>query len=300
MSDEPGTPHAHPEAERPTTTAAETPPAAVAVPEPGVVPRASFLAPTTAPRSTLNLVYALLTLVAIGAIAALVIVLTRPDDPTPPPWSAFQPTQPGLAGAQEVADYVGTRYLFADGTPIVRIQASDLTLGGSPIQGIVLRQQDTLGREQDAVIPPDGNLAFTLCGDGESCSITAGTPSRKRMQTLQYGALELALYSFRYLDATSVVAFLPPAPGTTPQYALFFQRSELQALLDRPLAGTVPERSLTPDGLQPAEGDAIDAIAKTRTYRYDYAQPSGIAALVLSDPDLPQIQSLFSTATTGG
>lgn len=299
MSDEPGTPHAHPEADRPATTATETPTAAVAIPEPAGAPRASFLAPTTAPRSTINLVYGLLTLVAIGAIAALVIVLTRPDDPAPPPWSAFQPSQPGLAGAQEIADYVGTRYLFADGTPIVTMTASDLTLGGSPIQGIVLRQQDTLGREQDAVIPPDGNVAFTLCGGGESCSITAGTPSRKRMQTLQYGALELALYSFRYLDATSVVAFLPPAPGTTPQYALFFQRSELQGLLDQPLAAIVPERSLTPDDLQPTEGETIDALAKTRTYRYDYAQPSGIAALVLSDPDLPQIQGIFSATTTG-
>lgn len=300
MSDEPGTPHAHPEADRPTTTAAETPTAAVAIPEPAGAQRASFLAPTSAPRSTLNLVYALLTLAAIGAIVALVILLTRPGDPPQPAWSTFQPTQPGLAGAQEIADYVGTRYLFADGTPIVRIAAAPLTLAGNDVQTIVVRAQDTLGREQDYLLPAEGNYAYTLCGDGESCSITAGTPSRKRMQTLQYGALELALYSFRYLGAQSVVTFLPPAPGTTPQFALVFQRSDLGPLVDAPVATTVPDGPLTPDGMQPVQGERIDQIAKPRTFRYDYTQlSSGAPALVLSDPDLQQLQPLFGSATGG-
>ncbi|MEZ5100393.1 MAG: hypothetical protein R3C15_11460 [Thermoleophilia bacterium] len=298
MSDESHTPEA-PEADR-STSAAETPAAAVAVPEPGAPAMLAGLQAMSVPRGTVNLVYALLSLVAIGAIAALVIVLTRPGDPAAPPWSSFRPAGTGLAGAQEVADHVGTRYVLADGSPIVTITASDLTLGGSPIQGIVLRQQDTLGREQDAVVSPDGHVAFTLCGGGESCSIDAGTPSRARMQTLQYGALELALYSFRYLGATSVVAFLPPAPGTTPQYALFFQRQEMGPYVDAPLAATVPTRALTPDDLQPAEGEAIDAIVTPRTYRYDYAQPSGIPALVLSDPDLPEIQGIFSASAAGG
>ncbi len=55
----------------------------------------------------------------------------------------------------------------------------------------------------------------TLNGLGDNGSIKGGTPSETRLKVIQREALELALYTFRYLpDAESVTVLLPPPPPT--------------------------------------------------------------------------------------
>jgi hypothetical protein len=106
-----------------------------------------------------------------------------------------------------------------------------------------------------------GNSAiYTLCGLGPNCAIAAGTPSAARLLLLRREALELALYTFKYIGSIeNVVAILPPgrttvtaaltkkppSPGqtaTTSQVnlAVVFQRQSLKHFLDRPLRMTLP------------------------------------------------------------
>src|SRR5947209_5781330 len=55
-------------------------------------------------------------------------------------------------------------------------------------------------------------IAYNLCGVGSTnCSIGVGTPSPDRLLLLRREALELALYTFKYISGTqNVVAILPP------------------------------------------------------------------------------------------
>ena len=64
--------------------------------------------------------------------------------------------------------------------------------------------------------------------------IKEGSPSVARGAVLRREALELALYSFRYLDNTdSVVAFFPPQKGKDVTHAYFFAKpGALEAQLD--------------------------------------------------------------------
>src|SRR5205823_2550110 len=55
-------------------------------------------------------------------------------------------------------------------------------------------------------------IAYNLCGiGGKNCAIGVGTPSTNRLLLLRREALELALYTFKYISsANNVVAILPP------------------------------------------------------------------------------------------
>jgi len=55
-------------------------------------------------------------------------------------------------------------------------------------------------------------VAYNLCGiGGKNCSIGTGAPSTDRLLLLRREALELALYTFKYLGGTdNVLAVLPP------------------------------------------------------------------------------------------
>ena len=66
----------------------------------------------------------------------------------------------------------------------------------------------------------NGNtIAYNLCGiGGKNCAIGIGTPSSARLLLLRREALELALYTFKYVHGVeNVVAILPPGPlGSRP------------------------------------------------------------------------------------
>ena len=55
-------------------------------------------------------------------------------------------------------------------------------------------------------------IAYNLCGiGGKNCAIGIGTPSSARLLLLRREALELALYTFKYVHGVqNVVAILPP------------------------------------------------------------------------------------------
>jgi hypothetical protein len=82
-------------------------------------------------------------------------------------------------------------------------------------------------------------------------------------------ALELALYTFRYIkNVNQVVVILPPKPGSKPSYAMFYQRSEVGASLDRPLSATLPGPPPVPPSVSKATQDAINQLTLPNLFSF--------------------------------
>jgi hypothetical protein len=203
---------------------------------------------------------AALFLVAVCALVAAVL-LTGPKKTSAvagTTWSVWHPPDGGLAGAQEIADYVAPYYRATAADQLAVVTVVNLNNPASPLQVVV----PASGSGSSLLpLPASGTIVYNLCGvGGSNCSIGVGTPSNARLLLLRREALELALYTFRYISGTqTVVAILPPghtAVGCTgicakPQakpvlkpldLAIAFDRAELAPYLAAPLRSTLPEQ----------------------------------------------------------
>jgi hypothetical protein len=175
-------------------------------------------------------------------------------------WSAWQPGSGGLSGAQEIADYVSPYYRASSAYQLAVVTTVNLNDPSSPLQVVIPTSGSSAGYQ---ALDANSTIAYNLCGIGsKNCSIGVGTPSPNGLLLLRREALELALYSFKYLgDVQTVVAILPPGhavtssrlsakPPTAGQtssstkpvsLALAFDRKELQPFLSRPLRETLPD-----------------------------------------------------------
>lgn len=180
-------------------------------------------------------------------------------------WSAWAPPDSGLAGAQDIADYVAPLYRATAADQLAVVTAVNLNDPTNPLQVVVPAPAGSSGSGSSSSttllpLPANSTIVYNLCGEGSAdCSIGVGTPSSARLLLLRREALELALYTFKYLGGIqTVVAILPPGrtvqgctgicpkPQTKPQtkpvdLALAFDRNELQPWLDQPLRETLPE-----------------------------------------------------------
>ena len=94
------------------------------------------------------------------------------------------------------------------GEPSIKTAETDV-----PIRWVAIRGDEAAG-EEDEVVETSDSVMYVLCGTGENCAIDEGEPSADRYRLLRREALELALYSFKYTDADSVIALLPPSTDT--------------------------------------------------------------------------------------
>jgi uncharacterized membrane protein YgcG len=183
-------------------------------------------------------------LVAVGlaALAGLVLFIALPGGGTDngQRWSAWTPTTGGTAGAEQIAEHVGTQYKLPDGRQIVNVGVTGLEIQGVPL-AVAVRQDPSQGG--NIKVFDDDGVIYHLCGLGPSCAIASGKPSQQRGLLLRREALELALYSFRYLGSVhQVVVFMPPQKGKTPTQALFFREGDVAKELDRPLTASLSPR----------------------------------------------------------
>ena len=241
-----------------------------------------------------GLVYLALAVVVGAAGGSFVVMLLR-DPPAPSAaWSPWQPKGQEGSYPTQIADYVEKRYRGPSGRPLVGVIASRpaVQAGDSavPVSHVVI-QNDLVGGEDDVkVVPTDDGIMYQLCGLGERCSIREGEPSAERHRLLRRQALELALYSLKYIDSLdSVIALLPPNPdadANTPSTALFFEKDDLKAALDQPLVTTFrsPTEPLeTEIEIDPVERLTIDRLTGPRLFRYQFTQaPAGGAIMVLA------------------
>lgn len=204
----------------------------------GVGPVAAAALPPRA-ANRMRLVLAALLAIAAAGVATAVLLTVHRNDPGPPPgpaWSAWQPG--GSAGARVavIADRVGREYRGSKGQQLVVVTGGPMEVAGLPLT-VALREPPTAGG--DVRLEPGKGVLYRLCGLGDKCAIPTGAPSVQRHLLLRREALELALYTLHYTDADQVVVFMPPPKGKSSHEALFFRRPDLQAQLQRPLAGSL-------------------------------------------------------------
>ena len=268
---------------------------------------------------------------AIGAliVAGAIASGGRSREATAAKWSPWSPGESGTLGARDIADYVAPFYRI---TPVdqlavvtvVNLQSAAATAAAQAAAANGTTTAGTAGSGLQVAVRPSptssqvsllgGNtIAFNLCGiGGKDCAIGVGQPSTNRLLLLRREALELALYTFKYVGSTqNVVAILPPGhttttttgtlsatppktdanPTTKPlDIAVLFQRQELAPLLGRPLADTLPEQIPPSISQMPSAPEAalVDQVTARGLFSENLQQAQDGSNLIVLNPLPPQ------------
>lgn len=281
-----------------SSAAEESLPAAADLRE--AAPAASRVARARGPhRGKFVAAYFALALALAGGVAALVVLLVQPAAKPEPFWSAWRPTQvTQMDRAAEVAAYVSAHYRLPSGNQLLGARAVPMAVQDIPVDAIAVEEPSAKPDEPSiSFIRASGSLEYILCGLGDSCTIGEGKSSTARGLLVSREGLELALYTFKYVQGVdSVVVIRPPrqAQGTekqadVPAYAFLFRRDDLRAQLGRPLSTTLPEtRRLKPGSIKTVEAAAIDRLTGPQTFLFDSYQqgPDGRLYMILKHPSL--------------
>jgi hypothetical protein len=211
---------------------------------------------------------ALLAGLAIGAVGiAIGIASSSSGGGAGLKWSSWSPIDNGVQGAREIADHLAPFYRISgvDQLAVVTVvnlgNASQVnpTTGATEGLQVAVRTDPTTS----TLSLLNGNtIAYNMCGVGSNnCTIGIGKPSALRLLLLKREALELALYTFKYVSGTqNVVAILPPGTTTTSSctgicatphaktttkrtdIALLFLHDELAPFLSQPLTAALPNQ----------------------------------------------------------
>ncbi len=267
------------------------------------------------------------TAVLVGfGVGALVIALAvgfggRTSRSTPQ-WSSWAPPDAGTLGAREIADHLAPFYRISSVdqlavVTVVNLESANAAAAAAasagaatPGAGSGLQVAVKPSPTSSAVSLLTGNtIAYNLCGiGGQNCAIGAGAPSASRLLLLRREALELALYTFKYLGGVAnVVAILPPghtqptgtlskslptsdASNQPVDIAVLFVRQELQPLLDQPLSNTLPEQfPPTVDQMPTApEAGLVDQVTARGLFSEKLQQAQDGSSLIVLDPLPPQ------------
>jgi hypothetical protein len=261
---------------------------------------------------------------AIGAVGVAIVILISGGTPGPTlagaAWSAWSPGAGGIAGEREIAAEIAPFYRATRPVQlaVVTVQNVDgpttTTPNATPAGTGAVSQIAVLDPAGGALSPLAGTTAvYDLCGEGPGCAITAGSGSAARLLLLRREALELALYTFKYIKGIdNVVALLPPghtvtsstgrltpkppAPGagathTSPvDIAVVFVRSGLQQFLNVPLLTTLAE-PLPPLPTQmnaAPEAELVSVVTGQLLFTQQLIQAPDGSKLLLLDPEPPQ------------
>lgn len=242
-----------------------------------------------------RLIYAVLAGMGLAAIAAAVIFVLAGRPPKPPPWSSWKPSSGGDQALGQIANHIGPTYRLPTGEQLVAVDGGPAEVAGLPVKIVMERNSNDLSLAEGK------SAMYSLCGLGKFCSIKAGKPSHARELLLQREALELALYSFRYVkDVQQVVVILPPPPKQKPSHAMFFSRGQVKGVLSRPLRATLGPRPPSLSAL--SSGPARSFIERTTNnliYDFDYTQAPDASVLLELKP-FTLGGSSGSSGTTGG
>ena len=232
-------------------------------------------------------VYGILGAVLAGAIALVVIYAGRAITPAPK-WSTWHPHGGGLGAAKQIADQVAKSYRLPNGDQLVDVIAkapsvSPASSTSIPIHYVGVRGTKASG-DKIISVSSSNSVMYTLCGLGSGCSIATGKATVARGTLVRREILELALYTFKYVGGVkSIVAFMPPPPGTQPQYVVYLQKSDVSAELKQPIAKTLAAKVPLPTAIPAREVHVIDSVTEPRVYKFSLAQAqTGDAILVLT------------------
>jgi hypothetical protein len=243
-------------------------------------------------RSRFGFMFGVLAGLAICAAGALALLIASPRDNGPDlaeNWSSWEPESTRMAeGAQAIADHVGLQYKLDSGDQLVSVRSSSLELQGEDI-GVAVRPQG-----QQLQFLEGKGLLYILNGLGPNGTIPTGKASKKRGRLLLREALELSLYSFRYLDDVTMVAvLLPQSPAkmgestqTSQTRAVFYRPGDLLEQLQVPLDETLSAKTPTPSSMTEAEADRVDHLTLRNLFLASIqALEADQNFLVLVEPD---------------
>ncbi len=269
---------------------------------------------------------AILVGLAIGAIVIAVAVTVASGGSTAAksaPWSSWSPPESGTGAARDIADHIAPFYRVSsvDQLAVVTVvnlqsaaasaaQASAAANGTTPPASSGLQVAVHPSATSSAMSLLGGNtIAYNLCGiGGQNCAIGVGTPSSSRLLLLRREALELALYTFKYIHSVdNVVAILPPGHSTQTSaltkslptsdlstkplnMAILFGRQEVATLLKTPLSATLPEQfPPTVSGMSAApEAGLVDQATAPGLFSEQLQQTQDGSNLIVLNPLPPQ------------
>ncbi len=224
--------------------------------------------------------YLLIMVVFAGVVAAFAYMIGRSDNES---WSSFKPKGQGLARGTAIANHVAPRYRQA-GRQLAAIEAQPPVAGNNVIDALAIARDTTqgVGGGYLSVEPATNTLLYVFCGQGQDCSMP-GTPTVERGRLLRRQSLELALYTFKYMDdIDSVVTLLPPRGSVVP--AVWLRRRALEEQLDKPLSKTLPGPPPYTEGSL-IDGQQVEALTADRFYpSYFQSLPNGRLMLRLGGP----------------
>jgi hypothetical protein len=257
----------------------------------------------TAYYTRFSFAYALLGMVAAAALTALVVVLVRPGAAKGPAWSEFKPTGSALEIERQIATRVSGEYKASTAQRLVSVfpggglETTRFVQTGSgqtgvqvPISLIAVKFDVSTGKHDEGdykFFQPGSTVSYEMCGFGDTqqnCGVASQT-GRNPEALFHREALELALYTLKYVpDARAVITYLPP-PGNpqVPARAVLVARNDVQANLRLPLARTLkPQNVLLGTGVPNANHVAELTASRVYTSDYQTLPADGSAALVLT------------------
>ena len=245
-------------------------------------------------RTRFALIYVALALLAGIGVAAFVVVMKKPDPAPAPKWSAWQPSGSETAQVRQIADQIAKSYrMKKGGQQLVAALPSAPKVTGSTgdvaVSAIAVRPDTSTGKKEENeidVVPASHSFQYILCGLGANCSIKGGKASTARHALLRREALELALYTFKYVpDIDSVSVFLPPRPdGASSATSVFLKRSDVKEQLSHPLADSIGVKTPAIGGMPKRELALVNRITEPRLYSYEYQQAQDGSAVLIYDP----------------
>ena len=260
----------------------------------GARERRSEQARRTSYRLRFGIVYVLLAAMFGAGVGAFVVLLARPEPEPEPAWSAWRPTGSPTAMLRQIADRIPKAYK-ENGAQLTVSTAGGLSVplgdGDVPIRTVFVEPDASKGlAEEDDIKAFDGAsvASFALCGVGANnqCALRAGSASTGRSTLLRRQALELSLYTLKYVeDVESVLVFMPPNAKGEGNGTVFLTRDDVASELERPLAEILPSRTPTVDSLSSIEEGHVLRLTQPRTYAFQFEPaPDGSPVLVLTPP----------------
>jgi hypothetical protein len=243
---------------------------------------------------------------ALAAGLLLLVLLTtgdRAEEGLARNWSTWHPdTTDTFTGATEIAEHIQGTYRNEKRKPLASVTGGPIAFGQYPLTVAIPSGDDV--QEVDGT-----GVQYTLGGAGAGGALSDSKPSKARHQLLRREALELALYSFRYLpDVTMVVTIMPPAPKAEQirpqpkaaaakkkagkakkpkfqQQAIFYRPGDLKPQLQVPLKFTMAPSPPALGKLPGEEARRVDSLTLNNLFEYvRQPGPDGRAYLVLSRP----------------
>lgn len=250
-----------------------------------------------------SLAYAILFMLAIAGIGALVLILVHVHTASSQRWSTFVPTGSALEMERQIATQVSSEYESSTASRLVTVfpstlEAPQLVQSSTgqqqavqvPISLIAVQPDVSTGQHQEGdftFFHPERTVAYTMCGFGDTqqnCGVATATGADPA-GLFHREALELALYTLKYVPGTdAVITYLPqPATPNAAATLVFISRQDLGPNLHLPLVRTLkPQKILLGSGVP--DGGHVAALTRARVYTADYQTlPSdGTAALELT------------------